>query len=184
MKKLEALPPLLVADTPLSTIMMRIVQFSRILHDAIQGTSTKDFVQANRLKYSLFKAEVANTSPDFREHTGVPLPQEEWLEGVTIKRPNPITLDDVRETIQRLVSLLTEPTKPLTFPLRHITWELPSYIPFEATKELVLQHIQLWKPPMTSLREDVFTATLDLIHKLIHDKEHFGQFPELQAFVK
>jgi hypothetical protein len=37
---------------------------------------------------------------------------------------------------------------------------------------------------MTSLRKDVFTATLDLIHKLIYDREHFGQFPELQAFVK
>jgi hypothetical protein len=114
MKKLEALPPLLVTDTPLSTIMMRIVQFSRILRDTIQGTSTKDFVQANRIKYARFKTEVANTSPDFREHTGVA--QDERPVGTSTNRPDPITLDGVRDAIRRLViSLFPEAENLVTF---------------------------------------------------------------------
>lgn len=67
---------------------------------------------------------------------------------------------------------------------RHTTWELPGYVPFEATKELVLEHVQLWKEPLIDLFDDICHGTLGLIHKLIQDVDHFGRFAELQAFVK
>ncbi|KAJ3535460.1 hypothetical protein NMY22_g6477 [Coprinellus aureogranulatus] len=163
MHELGMLPPPLATGNPLSTIMLRVVHFTRTLNGAIHGLLNKSFVQNNQERYSRFRAQVLTTSPDFQEYAG---PVE--IDGSSsCGDSGPINLDDVRALIRR-----------------HTTWELPGYVPFEATKELILQHINLWKAPLGRLFEDICFSTLGLIHKLIQDSDHFGRFAELQAFVK
>ncbi|KAJ2918872.1 hypothetical protein MD484_g1512, partial [Candolleomyces efflorescens] len=67
---------------------------------------------------------------------------------------------------------------------RHRTWELPGYVPFEATKEIILQHVEHWEDPLIRCFNDISKNTLDLISSLVHDPEYFGRFAELVSFVE
>ena len=68
--------------------------------------------------------------------------------------------------------------------LSHLTWELPNYIPFDATKEFILQCVQHWEAPMRHCFDVIHDNTHDHIGGLISMPEHFGRFSELDAFVR
>ena len=66
--------------------------------------------------------------------------------------------------------------------LSSITWELPGHIPFEATKVLVQEYTSMWGDPAHACFRDIVDNTTRLLQSLL--SEHFGQFSQLEAYVK
>ena len=62
-KKLKQLPPKLEVDSPLSTILQRVLAFCRALHGSVLGDLDKGFIQRNQKRYGDFKDEVQRTAP-------------------------------------------------------------------------------------------------------------------------
>lgn len=116
-------------------------------------------MHGNKALYAKLNAEIVDTAPTFATPYG---PQASRL---GIKKP--IEMSEVREAIER-----------------NLTWELPSYVPFEATKGFLLAHICLWKEPTVACFEAVSSNLTTLIDELLADPDHFGRFAELRMFVR
>ncbi|KAJ2920639.1 hypothetical protein H1R20_g16455, partial [Candolleomyces eurysporus] len=129
----------------------------RALQGSILGTLDKDFIHRNQKRYGAFKGEIQRTAPAL---------QASWRSGHEHAQ-DAIFLDDIRETIGS-----------------HLTWELPDYIPFDATKQFILQSVQHWEAPLLRCSSTIYQNTLGLVRALISKPEHFGRFAELDAFVR
>ncbi|KAF5335752.1 hypothetical protein D9611_009702 [Ephemerocybe angulata] len=158
LQEFEQLPPKPKVESPLPWITIRIIRFCKVLQGTIHGTINKKFIHQSQACYETFKAEITSTTPQLvAQHHN---PAVNVLVGQ-------ITVEIVRDVIKS-----------------HMTWELPGYVHFDATKDLILRHVQHWKKPMIDCFEAICKATLALMTGLIKDEEHFGRFGELQNFVR
>ncbi|KAJ2932018.1 hypothetical protein H1R20_g5059, partial [Candolleomyces eurysporus] len=155
---LSRLPELFTADNPIAVILLRVAAFCKTFQGTIDGTRRKDFVHKNQSRYSTFKSEIKKTTPNLQ-----------CLAQSTskLKPLDAIYVADVQETIRA-----------------HRTWEFPSYVPFEAAKEIILQHVEHWEDPLTRCFNDISQNTIDLLRTLVRDTEYFGRFAELVSFVE
>lgn len=65
---------------------------------------------------------------------------------------------------------------------RHIAWEHPGYVPFEATKELIEAFIKLWDAPSRTCLESAFTTLGATLEDLM--TKHFKQFTRFETVVQ
>ncbi|KAF8873241.1 P-loop containing nucleoside triphosphate hydrolase protein [Infundibulicybe gibba] len=153
---LEDLPPRVTTE-PSAEVLLRVTSFCREFSEAVSGTSNKSFAQGNRSCYAEFKADIYQTRPNFRPIAH----DEEYL------HPSLIQLDlrDVRDCIANSVG-----------------WELPGFVPFDATKDLVARFTSLWREPSLSCLDDIFATTSAFVDTLL--VSHFGQFKPLENHIR
>lgn len=65
---------------------------------------------------------------------------------------------------------------------RHIGWELPGHIPFEATKEIIDSSIRLWVAPTRTCLRSAFMTLTSMVDNLV--KSHFDQLPQFEKLVR
>jgi vacuolar protein sorting-associated protein 1 len=66
--------------------------------------------------------------------------------------------------------------------LREIGWELPHYIPFDATKALIRKSINRWREPTVTCFEGVFEGLAQTVASMISFT--FERFPPLQLCIR
>ncbi|KAJ2920967.1 hypothetical protein H1R20_g16130, partial [Candolleomyces eurysporus] len=170
---LSRLPELFTADNPIAVILLRAAAFCKALRGTITGTRKKDFIHKNQARYEVFKNEIKKTTPNLQwsgTRTALAVPPAPPSRASSATKPAPLGpsyVDDVQETVRT-----------------HRTWELPGYVPFEATKDIILQHIEHWEDPLTRCFNDISKNTSDLIHSLVREPEYFGRFSKLVSFVE
>ncbi|KAJ2932020.1 hypothetical protein H1R20_g5055, partial [Candolleomyces eurysporus] len=172
-KLLSRLPAPFTVSNPISVILLRVAAFCKALQGTITGTQKKDFIHKNQARYEVFKNEIKKTTPNLQWSGTRPAPAVPSVPSVpasSVTKPaplSPIYVADVQETVRA-----------------HRTWELPGYVPFEATKDIILQHIEHWEDPLTRCFNDISKNTLDLIRSLVREPEYFGRFFRLLSFVE
>jgi len=158
--------PAPVAD-PSAEFSNCIRQFCADFSKAVSGEAHKNFVQFNIKQYQQLKVDIYSTCPDFRpfeDHTMHRNPGEP-IEGPESFSRSPVDLREVREIIDN-----------------SITWELPNYLPFEVTKQLVSEITDQWKEPSHGCFEKIFDHSTHFIDKLVH--HHFGRFKDLDVHIR
>ncbi|TFK24431.1 P-loop containing nucleoside triphosphate hydrolase protein [Coprinopsis marcescibilis] len=155
----EKLPVQINANQPLHIVVSRISGFCRAFERTVHGELNKDFTHRNKGYYHNFSKAIEKTAPIFDVNKN--------------RRPSsseagqPITLQEVRSVIDN-----------------NLTWELPSYIPYEATKVFIRRQVCEWKAPAIECFDDVARSLTLLIDQLLDDSDHFGRFAELKVLVR
>ncbi|KAG6819432.1 hypothetical protein H0H93_011920 [Arthromyces matolae] len=159
---LSALPSLHTGD-PITEVYLRITQFCQYFESAVYGEKEKSFVQAIQRRYAVLKRSIEATRPNFEPYHQYRHLAQNHCESELVPASGPaITLADVKETI---VS----------------GWELPTHVPYDATKKYIRDCTTLWKEPAISCFNDIFVFTSDLMKKIM--AHHFGQFKNLERHV-
>ncbi|THH10649.1 hypothetical protein EW146_g8308 [Bondarzewia mesenterica] len=163
--------PSLAASDPGADVLQRVSDFCSELKDMVYGRQggQKDLIHRNKAVYRLFQREIRGTAPDFRpfescvNYTKPRFPDDE--DGDLDPQIQPLDLYAVRNVIQK-----------------HIGWELPGNIPFDASKDLIQSSVGLWRSPTETCFERAFLTFSDLVNALV--VEHFQQFPQLERCVR
>ncbi|KAF9524508.1 P-loop containing nucleoside triphosphate hydrolase protein [Crepidotus variabilis] len=166
---LEGIPPL-PQGHPSTEVLMRITNFCRAINDAVSGEKYKHFVQSNLVTYSKFKSEIIATAPEFRPFEGSALSLEK-----TRRCSSCITFVPGSQTEARGLDIVRNRIK------LSITWELPGHIPFEVTKNLLHDYIDLWAEPTLDCFQAAKATTTQLLIKLL--QEYLGQYKFFQKYI-
>ncbi|KAJ7207815.1 P-loop containing nucleoside triphosphate hydrolase protein [Mycena pura] len=162
------------SSEPAAEILLRTTAFCKEFAAAVAGNVHKGLAQSCRQLYQEFKTTIRNTCPDFRPFVGYtsfstpvfadPEPQDP---GATVGTDDNVPLDllDVRKVIKESVS-----------------WELPTYVPFDATKALVVQCTSKWKAPSVVCFNAVVDVSALFLNRLT--ATHFGQFTRLEEYIR
>ncbi|KAL0567361.1 hypothetical protein V5O48_014635 [Marasmius crinis-equi] len=181
---MAALPPLPV--DPASIEMRRLTHhFMRDVENVIKGEShRREFVQKNRAAFATFKEELWRSGIDFVPYIYQPYGQSgtqlhqynesfnssavpQW-ERATAALPafrHRLELKDVRDVIDESIG-----------------WELPDFVPFQATVTLVRLSIDDWPAPTESCLSSVFKNSWQVFEEII--QKHFQSYPHLSALVR
>ncbi|KAJ7140089.1 P-loop containing nucleoside triphosphate hydrolase protein [Mycena crocata] len=173
-KALNQLPPPPTAE-PAAEVLLRTTAFCRAFNAAVFGDDHKSLAQKNRRLYLQFKAEIRNTSPDFRPFEGHsnyrnpnipdPEPKDVGVHMINTSDNDPMDLLDVRQVISD-----------------SIAWELPNHVPFSATQTLVLRFTSQWQIPSMSCFNAVVEVSSNFLDGLM--TSHFGQFTQLDNYIR
>ncbi|EAU81635.1 hypothetical protein CC1G_02651 [Coprinopsis cinerea okayama7 len=153
----ERLPETVDAEHPLPVIISRLSAFCKAFERTVLGDLNKEFTHVNKKHYNAFRDEIAKTAPKFSVSSNN---RRQNNDGT-------ITLEEVRAAIDN-----------------NLTWELPSYIPFEATKYFILRHVSQWKVPALACFSRVAENLNRQIDELLEDSGNFGRFAELKVLIK
>ncbi|KAJ7485041.1 P-loop containing nucleoside triphosphate hydrolase protein [Mycena galericulata] len=169
-EELLQLPPPPVSE-PAAEVLLRVTAFCRTFNAAVLGDSDdhKSLAQKHRRRYLQFKAEIRSTGPDFRpfaDHSKYRNPNIVGDEpGDDTAESGPLDLLDVRRVIEDSIG-----------------WELPNYVPFGATKALVLRFTSQWRAPSISCFEAIVEASSELLDQLM--STYFSQFTKLEDHIR
>ncbi|KAH0580177.1 hypothetical protein H2248_001700 [Termitomyces sp. 'cryptogamus'] len=162
-EELATLPALSTSD-PFTEVCLRITQFCQDFQSAVFGEQQKSMVRTNRNRYNDFKRDIERTRPNFLpdrvRHYGSIDREAERVPAI-----GPVI--DVQQVKQAISS--------------SIGWELPTHVPYDATKNYILTFTSLWNQPAIACFHDVFANTSEFIRKVMG--EHFGQFKNLEKHV-
>ncbi|KAF8063625.1 P-loop containing nucleoside triphosphate hydrolase protein [Lyophyllum atratum] len=159
--QLKKLPALSVND-PSTQVVLLITKFCDDFRSAVFGESSKGLVQGNRRRYEGFKKDIFRTRPNFKP--SYLMSWSDVSEGQEGPSGPPIDVDEVKIAIADSMG-----------------WELPTHVPYNATKNYILKFTSLWDGPTMSCFEDIFARCSDFIQDLT--AQHFGQFKDLQKHV-
>lgn len=155
-----------------------------------RGDVRKDLIQRNQGSYGVLRRKIHGTAPDFRPfddrliRPGRPAyPGDE--DGDPDPLVDPLDLVEVRRILKKYAHFLQEvhrSTSRILMFQRHIGWELPGHIPFEATKEMLDSSLTLWSEPTQTCLESAFRTLAATVDELV--KDHFRQLTLFESTVR
>ena len=168
--------------------LLRVKDFCKEFREAVFGEGQKTLVQKNRQHYNQLKLDIYRTRPDFRpfeDYTKYRKPEVVSSEGGPAEYLSlePLDLNEVQKVIDESVASFSAESSTLTSLIRRsIGWELPGYVPFAATRKVILDITSQWKEPSHWCLESIFVESSEFIDGLV--QHHFGQFKHLHAHIR
>lgn len=188
------LPPKLSID-PLTEVLARIDRFCSDLQDLVRGSGgDKSLIHRHKASHAIFKKNILSTAPRLQlldiveylspEECG---PECNKLDAILeVPREGSVSGGDEDPTDDEEV-VTTDPKQYTLYDVRRIIkretgWELPHYLPYDATKFIIDQSVKQWKLPALVCFDSAFKTLSTYVNKAMNT--HFGQFPILTVHVQ
>ncbi|KAG6830083.1 hypothetical protein H0H87_009296 [Tephrocybe sp. NHM501043] len=183
-EELKGLPTALTTNDASTEVFLRITQFCQDFRSTVFGEQKRTLVQDNRRRYNLFKEDIYRSRPNFAPYLNSHhylRPSDPEADRFPASGPV-IDLPQVKQAIALYVNMSSSSIVFIEIPcFRSRGWELPTHLPFDATKDYILGFTRLWNQPAVSCFQDVFATTSEFIKTLM--AQHFGQFRSLEKHV-
>ncbi|KAG5640430.1 hypothetical protein DXG03_008696 [Asterophora parasitica] len=156
--------PVLTMGEPMTEVCSRITQFCADFQSAVFGESHKlELVQPNKRRYNGLKDEIFRTRPNFT--TSLIIRDADYVKETSPQPAGPvIDLNHVKQAIADSVG-----------------WELPTHVPYDATKNFIRGFTSQWDGLALSCFNDIFATTSDFVQECV--RKHFGQFKSFETQV-
>ncbi|KAG6830725.1 hypothetical protein H0H92_015004 [Tricholoma furcatifolium] len=157
--ELQNLPILNIGD-PATEVHLRITHFCEDFRASVFGEREKTLVQCNRARYDVFVQEIYSTRPNF-----APYPYDDRESQMVPPSGPPIDLPEVKKAIALSIG-----------------WELPGFLPFDSTRDYIVEFTASWKQHTLSCFRDIYKNSHKFAKELM--TRHFGQFKNLESHVE